>query len=342
MQTLQIRYRLKTSIPLLLVIIFACCVPLFTGNQALTLIIPALLWGVACMGLTLIARAGQVSMGQAGFMAIGAYSATLLALRVDVPFGLNILLGGIISGIVAFLIGRAVLRLGGMYFAIVTLAFGEVVRVIAINARNITNGVYGLTVPQPQISIGGYVIAFAVTKAAYYYLSLGLVIIAALIFWRLDVSRLGRVVRSISSTPELSQHLGIHVMKYRLIAFTVACTLTGVAGGVYCHFLAFMGPTVFVLSHSILILIMSAVGGLGSAVAGPILGAMILSPLGDYLRTVLVGARPLIFGGLVVIVMFFLPGGLVTIVDRIRSGGRRGTGARNAGLKNAVRNLVSK
>jgi len=342
MQTLQNRYRLKTLIPLLAVIIFACCVPLFAGNEALTLIIPALLWGVACMGWTSIVKTGQFSMGQAGFMAIGAYASTLSMLNLGVPFGLNLLFGGIVSGVIALLMGMAVLRLGGLYFAIVTLAFGELVRVLAINARNITNGVYGLIVPQPEIIIGGHMIAFAVSKAAYYYLSLGLVIIAALIFWRLDASRLGRISRSISSSPQLSQHLGIHLMKYRVLAFTVASALSGVAGGLYSHYLVFMGPTVFVLSHSIMILIMSTVGGIGSAVAGPIIGAMVLSPLGDYLRTVLMGGRPLVFGTIVIIIIFFLSGGLVSIPERIRSWREGGGRAGNVELENAIRNLSSK
>jgi branched-chain amino acid transport system permease protein len=231
-----------------------------------------------------------------------------------------------------------VLRLGGLYFSVVTLAFGELVRVLALNAKDITNGVYGLIVPQPQIGN----INFVVTKAPYYYLAIALVIAAALVFWRLDTSRLGRVFRSISSSSQISQHSGIRLMRYRVIAFTFASMLSGFAGGLYCHYLGFIGPTVFELWQSIMILIMSTVGGIGSAVAGPVLGAMVLSPVGDYLTTVLAGAKPFIFGIIVVVIIFFLPGGLISIRERIRSRGQGGGRLRNIDLENAARNLLKR
>jgi branched-chain amino acid transport system permease protein len=335
---LEDHYKLKIPLPMLIVLVFAFCVPLFASQQALTLLIPALSWSVACMGWTLIVRTGQISMGQAAFMAIGAYATTLFAINLGVPFGLDILLGGLISGVVALLVGIVVLRLGGMYFSVVTLAFGELVRVIALNAKDITNGVYGLIVPQPQISA----INTVVTKVPYYYMAIALVIAAALVFWRFDASRLGRVFRSISSSSLISQHSGVYLMKYRVIAFTFASMLTGFAGGLYCHYLGFIGPTVFQLWQSIMILIMSTVGGIGSAVAGPILGAMVLSPIGDYLTTVLAGAKPFIFGIIVVVVIFFLPGGLVSLRERIRPRGQGGGRPRNIDLENAARNLLNK
>ena len=219
----------------------------------------------------------------------------------------------VVISIIALLLGVIVLRLGGVYFAIVTLAFGEVIRVIAMNLTAVTKGTYGLIPPPFILSIGDYTINFALSKVPYYYLSLLFVIVSGLVFWRIDRSRLGRIFRSLSSNSRLSEHLGMHLMKYRVIAFTVAGFFTGMAGALFSHYLFFIGPTLFALWESIMILIMCAVGGVGSAVAGPIIGALLLSASGDFLASLLKGAKPLVFGSFVVVIVFFLPGGVVDI-----------------------------
>lgn len=182
-----------------------------------------------------------------------------------------------------------------------------------MNTTGVTKGVYGLIPPPPSLKIGGYDINFVTSKVPYYYLALAFVIVSGLIFFRIDRSRLGRVFRSISSNSRLSEHAGMHLMKYRVIAFTVAGFFTGMAGAIYSHYLFFIGPTLFGLSESIMILIMCTVGGIGSAVAGPIMGAILLSGSGDYLTSLLKGGKPLVFGSLVVIIVFFLPVGLVDL-----------------------------
>jgi len=317
-------HRLRSWVPLIIVLVFAFCFPLITSEPYIfCLIIPGLIWAVACMGWTLVMRVGQLSLGQAGFMAIGAYASAMLTINLHVPVWLGLLFGGVISAIVAMLMGMVVLRLGGLYFAIVTLAFGEIVRVITMNLTSVTNGIYGLIPPLPSLVIGSYAVDFAQSKVPYYYLALLLMIGAALVFWRVDNSRLGRIFRSISSDSRLSEHIGMPLMKYRVIAFTTAGFFTGIAGALYSSYLRFIGPTLLGLWQSITILIMSAVGGAGSAVAGPIIGAMLLSPLGDYLTSWAPGARALIFGSIVVIVTFLLPDGLVSLKRYFSRGGTR-------------------
>ena len=306
--------RLRSWAPLIAVVAFAFCFPLITRDAyILSLVIPGLIWAVTCMAWTMIMRTGQFSMGQGAFMALGAYASALLTVNLNISGWLGLLVGGVFSAFIALLLGMAVLRLGGIYFAIVTIAFGEAVRVITLNLVAVTEGFVGLVPPPLRIVIGSYTINFVISKVPYYYVALILVIIAGLVFWRIDRSRLGRIFRSVSSNVSLSEHLGMHLMKYRVIAFTVAGFFTGVAGALFIQYLSFIGPTTFGLWQSIMVLIMCTVGGTGSAVAGPILGALVLSTGGDYLAGLIEGAKPLILGGLVVIIAFLLPGGLVDL-----------------------------
>ena len=311
--------RKLTSLAHLIVILaVAICFPLFIRNPyVLTIMIPGLIWGIPCMGWTTIVRTGQFSLGQAGFLAIGAYTSALSMINYQLSFWLSLLLGGIISAFIALLLGMVVLRLGGIYFCIVTLAFCEILRVIAMNLTNVTNGVYGLIPPPPSLHLGRYSIDFVTGKVPHYYLALFLVIIAAIVFWRMDRSLLGRVFRSISSNSTLSEHLGMRLMKYRVIAFTVAAFFTGMAGAVFSSYLSFIGPTLFALSESIMILIMCTAGGIGSSVVGPIIGALVLSASGDYLTGLVQGSKPLVFGSLVVIIVFLLPSGLVDLGRKV-------------------------
>ena len=308
-----------SSTALAAVIVCAFCFPFFTADAfVLSLVIPGMIWAVACMGWTTIVRTGQFSMGQAGFMTIGGYTSALLAVHFQLPFWVTFFVAGAAAALVAFLLGTIVLRLGGIFFAIVTLSFAEVIRVFATNLTSITKGSYGFIPPPPTLGIGSWSVNFAVSKVPYYYVSLLFLILAAIVFWRIDSSRLGRIFRSMSSNDRLSEHLGMHLMKYRVMAFAVAGFFTGMAGALYSHYLFFMGPTLFGLWESIMILIMCTVGGVRSAVAGPIIGALLLSVSGDYLSTLVKGAKPLAFGLLVVFVVFFLPGGVIDVKRHIQ------------------------
>jgi len=309
----------KSLVPVLVVVVVAFALPLFVKQPfVLSLIIPAFIYSVVAMGWALIVRTGQFSMGQAAFMTIGAYISALSNIGWHLSPWITVLLAGFAAAAVALVLGMVVLRLGGIFFAIVTLGFGEIVRVVAMNWTDVTKGVYGL-IPRPlSISIGGWSPNFVVSKVPYYYTSLVLLVIAALVFARIDRSNLGRIFRSVASNGSLSEHLGIYLMKYRVMAFTVAAFFAGIAGALFSHYLLFVGPTLFGLPESIMSLIMCTVGGLGSAVAGPIMGAMLLSISGDYLTSLLQGGKALVFGLLVVVIVFYLPGGLVDLKRHVR------------------------
>ena len=286
--------------------------PLFTRSAiTLSIFISSGFWAIAVMGFTLILRTGQFSMGQAAFLAVGAYASAILSLTLGVPFWPGFLLAGIISGIVAFIIGLVVLRVGGIYFSIITLALAEIVRIIAMQWESVTHGVRGLRPPvPPAITLGGLEINFATSTVPYYYFMILLVAITAVVFWRMEHSRLGGTFSSMAANQILAEHQGIHLMKYRVIAFTVAGVFTGFAGAYYANFLSIITPYMFGLWQSIQIMMMSIVGGISSIVSGAFIGATVLYTLGIYLsRLPIYNIQYLLFGAAVVLVLLFLPKG---------------------------------
>jgi branched-chain amino acid transport system permease protein len=263
------------------------------------------------MGFTLVLRTGQFSLGQSAFMAIGGYTSAIFTVQLGLPFWPSFLIAGIVAGIVALLVGMVVLRIGGIYFSIITLALSEIVRIIAQQWESVTHGTRGLiTSRPPSISLAGLEINFAASMAPYFYFTLCLVAITALVFWRMGESRLGRSFAGIALNFTLAEHQGIHLMKYRVIAFTVAGVFTGFAGALYVHFLTVITPYMLGLWQSIQIMIMSIVGGISSLVGGPIIGAILLYSLGDYLnRLQIYGIKGMLLGAVVILVLIFLPKG---------------------------------
>ena len=304
-----------------LTIFLIVLLPVITANVAtLSMIILSGIWAIAVMGFTLVLRTGQFSMGQAAFMALGGYTSAILTVKLGLPFWPSFFLAGIASGIVALLVGMVVLRVGGIYFSIITLALGEIVRIIAEQWEPVTKGTRGLiTSPPPPIVLGGLQINFAASTVPYFYLTICLVAITALIFWQIGQSRLGRSFAGIALNPVLAEHQGIHLMKYRVIAFTVAGVFTGFAGSLYAHFLTVITPHMLGLWQSIQIMMMSIVGGTSSLAGGPIIGAILLYSFGIYLsRLPVFGIQQLLFGAAVVLVVIFLPKGtgLVDLWER--------------------------
>jgi branched-chain amino acid transport system permease protein len=309
----------KTVIGLLVFLIVL--IPVFTTNVAtLSMLILSGIWAIAVMGFTLVLRTGQFSLGQAAFMAIGGYTSAIFTVKLGWPFWPSFFLAGVVSGIVALLVGMVVLRVGGIYFSIITLALSEIVRIIAQQWESVTRGTRGLITSMPDpISLGGFEINFFASTVPYFYLTLCLVALTALIFWRIGESRLGRSFAGIALNPVLAEHQGMYLMKYRVIAFTVAGVFTGLAGSLYAHSLTVITPYMLGLWQSIQIMIMSIVGGISSLAGGPIIGAILLYTFGTYLiRLEIYGIQQLLFGAVVVLVLLFLPKGtgLVDLWER--------------------------
>jgi len=307
----------KLKLTSVLVIVFTAIAVLFPllvkDRFTLSILVESGVMCLLALGFAAVLHSGQLSLGQAAFAAIGGYMAAILATKISAPFWLALLAGGIASAVIAFLLGIVILRIGGLCFSIATLALGEIAVIVFRNWDKVTQGFTGIAVNAPVIKIGNTVIDFANTIIPYYYIVLLFIVATALIFWRINHSRLGRISRSVAVSPMLSEHLGVHLTKYRVIMFVLAAFITGVAGAFYVYYGAWIGPTLFSGTLSISLLIMCVIGGLWSPVAGPIIGAVIYTYLGTLMQMRLEGLRPLVFGLLVIVLVWILPNGLVAL-----------------------------
>ncbi len=249
---------------------------------------------ILALGLNLITGVtGQLNLGHAAFMSIGAYTGAIATVRFDLPFGVSILLAGLIAAIISIIIGYPILRLTGDYFAIATLGFGEIIRVV-FNASEFTNGALGISgIPR--------VTSFSITWT---------IAVLTIIFmvW-LNNSRPGRAYMAIRDNEIAAESMGIKVSYYKVQSFAIGSFLAGVGGALFAHYQSFINPEMFNFMKSIDILMMTVLGGLGS-VPGVILGAGLLTFMKEGLR-VFSDFRFLFYGALLIIMMIYRPNGLL-------------------------------
>jgi branched-chain amino acid transport system permease protein len=243
-------------------------------------------------------------------MSLGAYTSALLAKNLGMPFEISLLSGALLAAIVGLAIGYPALRLRGVYFAMVTVAFVEVIRLVAQIWVPLTNGMSGLSgIPKPNLL--GMTLT---TKTSQYYLVLFLMITILVVLWKLESSRLGLIWKSIGMSDNLAQSLGVNIAKHKLLAFTLGCFFAGVAGAFYAHFIRFLFPPEFGFLMATNILVYNFVGGRGHFV-GPIIGAIFLSLLSEPFR----GSpyETIFFSIAMLLTILFLPGGLITLPARL-------------------------
>ena len=249
------------------------------------------------LGLNIITGlTGQLSLGHAAFMSVGAFTGALLTLKTGAPFYLNLLFSGLITSAVAALIGWPILRLTGDYLAICTLGFAEIVKVVFLNLE-ITNKALGLTVPAPRSELPMPVIVLMVA----------ILTIAASAF--IQDSRFGRALKAIRDDEIAAESMGINIARYKVQSFAVSAFMAGVGGCLYAHFLGYINPSDFGFLKSIDMLSMIVLGGLGS-IPGAVIGASILSAAPEFLRF-MSRYRMLVYGALLVFLMVFRPNGLL-------------------------------
>jgi len=250
------------------------------------------------LSLYVTLSAGQLSLGNAAFAGIGAYTAGILTMRFDVPYPVSVAAGAGLSAIIAFLIGLPVLRIRGIFLAMATLAFGEVVRIAAVNL-DITGGAQGLVgIPNKTTT---YTI-YGVLAATVYFLAV------------LRGSKIGWSFAAIREDETAAMALGINTAFHKTLAFVLGAFIAGIAGAIYAHLNFIITPGEFGFSAAVQLLIYNVVGGTQS-VYGPILGAFILTALPEVLRGVPLAAGPLrlgINGVILLLVILYLPNGLIS------------------------------
>lgn len=239
---------------------------------------------------------GQLPLGHAGFMSVGAYASALFSMAVELPtnveFPLALIFGGIVAGITGIIIGLPALRLRGDYLAIITLGFGEIIRVILLNLK-FTGGAFGLKGIEKHTTITWTFIFVIITIFAIHTLL---------------KSRHGRAIISIREDEIAAEASGISLTYYKTFAFAVSAFFAGIAGGLYAHYLSILDPSNFGFMRSVEILVMVVLGGLGSII-GSVVSASVLTVLPEMLRS-FADYRMVIYSLLLVVVMIFKPSGL--------------------------------
>lgn len=280
------------------------------------LIIMAGIYVILAGGLRLIMSTGQVSFAHAAFWAIGAYASTLFVMRGGVSFWLALPLSGLVGGLVALLIGYPCLRLKGPYFFLVTMAFGEIVRLILTHSVDVFGGDAGISgIPYPDgIGIGGLQIEFSYRSISYYYLMLAGLIVTLSIYYRLERSRFGMACTGIREDDLLSESLGVNAMRFKLTAFVIACALAGMAGSFFAHYITYVSPGFFTFNESIIFLTMVVIGGMEST-SGAIIGVVLINLITEFTRG-FAQFEIFIYGTALIVVFRFFPGGIMELYGR--------------------------
>ena len=262
----------------------------------------------------LLGYAGQLSLGHAAFFGIGAYTAALLALRLEWPFWLGLPGAAAVAGLAGWAIGRLALRVRGAYFVLVTISFAGVISLVSVNWMELTNGPLGLPgVPAPALAG----LSFR-TKFAYYYLVLAAAAGSYLVCHRLVGSRLGRAFLALRENEPLAESVGVDPTRTLVLAAVVSAAMAGVAGGLYAHYTRFVSPEVFLFSYTVTMVIMVVAGGKGT-LAGPVVGAVLFTVLPEALREAMAWQwQMLAYGVLLVLLVFFLPRGIVPALSAWR------------------------
>jgi branched-chain amino acid transport system permease protein len=279
------------------------------------------IFGVLAMSLNLLlGYTGQLSLGHAAFFGIGAYTSALLTLKLDWSFWPALAVAVALAALAGFFIGRLALKLRGAYFVLVTISFAGVISLVSVNWIELTNGPLGLPgVPAP--SLGPWSLR---TKTAYYYLVLAAVGLSYLVCRRLVRSRIGRALVALRENEPLAESVGVDVTHYLVLAAVVSAAMAGLGGSLYAHYTRFVSPEVFLFTYTVTMVIMVVAGGKGT-LAGPLVGAVLFTLLPEALRAAASWQwQMLAYGVLLVLLVFFLPRGIVPWLAGATSGSRAG------------------
>lgn len=238
---------------------------------------------------------GQLALGHAGFMAVGAYTAAIITKTTGMPgtvqLLVSLLMGGVVAGLMGVVIGVPALRLRGDYLGIITLGFGEIIRVLIFNL-GITGGARGMK---------------GIPKLAGFNLVFWMTVLIVFTLYAITQSKQGRAIKSIREDEIAAEAVGIPTVNYKLLGFVVAAFFAGVGGGLYAHYMTVLDPKTFNFMKSVEILVIVVLGGMGS-LTGSVVAAIALTILPEALRS-FSDYRLLLYSALLIVMMIFKPGG---------------------------------
>ncbi len=277
---------------------------------AVTLLVFIGIYIIVCTGLSLIfGYAGQLSLTQAAFYGIGAYTSAILTTRYGVSFWLALAAASALPGLIAWALGAPILRLRHFYLAMATLAFSEIVLVFFVQEVNITGGPTGIThIPAPEVF--GYKLD---TSTKFYYLVWLLAVAVVAFSYNVIHSKYGRALRAMADNEVAASAMGVNVPSMMSIMFVLSAVFAGLGGSLYAHYVSFVSPDTFSVSLSIMLVIMVAIGGVSSlwgAVFGAVFVTVLPSMLGAYRQYAM-----LVYGVVLVLALMFMPNGIAGLFE---------------------------
>lgn len=323
--------RLDGNLGWLLLLVLALLFPAVSGNSYhLSVMTMAFILAIATLGLNLITGyTGQFNLAHAGFMAVGAYTVGILTVDYGVSFWPAFLLSGIVSAVLGFFVGLLSLRLKGHYFSIFTLCVGYIMFLLIEKGDSVTHGTVGIMgIPAPT-AIGP--LSFN-SPLSQYYLTLFFLVLGVWVMRRIVHSILGRGFMAVRNSDELAEALGINLMRNKILSFVLSVFYAGLAGGLYAGHVRFLGPDMAYVSHTFDMVMFMLVGGIGT-VLGPVLGAVLVPWITQYLQF-LQDYRMVVFGPLLIMLLIFVPDGIVGTYLKRRA--RREAEARAASSSQTV------
>jgi branched-chain amino acid transport system permease protein len=262
------------------------------------------------LSLHLMLKIGQLSVAQPAFMGIGAYGSALLTMRLGMPPVLSLVSGGLFAAVTALVFGPVFLRIKGVYFALLTYAFGQIIYLLFQEWTSLfggNSGLYGI----PKFSVFGVRL---VMIQHYYLFGLAFTVIVLAVTRAIERSDIGAIFQSLNEDEMLSRSIGANALAWRIAAFVFSAFIAGISGGIYAFYIGFLSPDPFGFRSSVDLIVINVIGGAGS-VFGPLLGAILIVPLPELLRD----ARQyqfLIYGFCLMVFLVFLKDGLVSLVGR--------------------------
>jgi branched-chain amino acid transport system permease protein len=278
------------------------------------------LLSVGAAGVWLTFYIGRINIGQGAYALVGGYVSAILVTQAGVPFWLTLPLAGLFCAAISVVIGLPILRLRGVYFAMVTLVLTEVARLSAL-ALPVTNGAKGITsIPLPgELSLFGLTIipafgSLSNPRIGFYMMAVVLMVVTYLVLWRIVNSRLGHLCRSLQQNEELSASIGVNTAYLRVLAYAISSFFGGIAGAMFASIAQSIYPSSFVVADSVNFMLYCFLGGLGY-VFGPMLGTLLLY-FGWDLLSIAKQYQLLIYSGVMILLMLVLPNGVLSLLDK--------------------------
>jgi branched-chain amino acid transport system permease protein len=302
------RYVSKTVACACLVAILALVPAVVKSPYLLHLFILVYAYVIAASSLRTIAVSGQISLGHAGFMGIGAYTSAILAKELGWTPWVTMPMGGLTAMVVAIVVGYPFTRLRTIYFSMVSFFFGIGLIAIYTLLSGYTGGFYGLTGIPPL---------FLDSKVPYYFFFLALTVVSLLALHRFESCRIGMSLKAVAQSYAIASSVGINESGYRVLALAVGCFVVGLAGAAYAHYIIVLSQNTFDVLASINLMVYMVVGGIGSF-AGPVVGAAVLVLIPELFRG-LKEFTPYVYAGVLILVIFLIPQGLVGLYQPAKS-----------------------